>query len=135
MVRFCLIAAAALGFIGVMAGAYGAHGLEKHVAEKYLHTWEVAVRYQMYHALALLGVAWVCQKRGGMLMGMTVWMLAAGTALFSFPLYGYVLSSWGGGEPTLKFLAHVTPIGGIMQMAGWLLLIGVGIGHPREDKS
>ena len=57
-----LAVAAVNGFLGVAAGAFGAHGLRSRVTPRHLEVFETAARYQMYHALALLAVAWLTQR-------------------------------------------------------------------------
>ena len=107
-------------------GAYGAHGLTEALARTYagdpalaqhMHqNWETAARYQMYHALALLAVAWVYSRWPGKLSAAAGWLFIAGTLLFSGSLYVISLSGakWLG--------AAVTPLGGVALLAGWLCL-------------
>jgi uncharacterized membrane protein YgdD (TMEM256/DUF423 family) len=98
-----------IGFFGVAAGAFGAHALRTIVSPARLETFEVAVRYQMYHALALVLAGW---------LGATgaAWCFVAGTVIFSGSLYLLVLTEQ-------RWLGAVTPIGGLLFLAGWLLLV------------
>jgi uncharacterized membrane protein YgdD (TMEM256/DUF423 family) len=75
----------------------------------------VAVRYQMYHALALLAVAWACDRWGGASLRAGGWLLVAGTAVFSGSLY--LLMATGA-----RWWGAVTPFGGVALLAGWAAL-------------
>lgn len=105
-----VVIGAVLGGIGVMAGAFGAHGLQDVLEPKYLAIFETAVRYQMYHALALVGIGLLPQAcRSTALAG---WSMVTGTIVFSGSLYTLALSGvdqWGA----------VTPIGGMLLIVGW----------------
>ncbi|MDB5865040.1 MAG: hypothetical protein JWO70_2846 [Betaproteobacteria bacterium] len=102
-------------FIAVAAGAFGAHGLRSRITPDLLAVFEVAVRYQMFHALALLACAWACTKWPGTLVTTAGWLFVAGTVVFSGSLY--VLSLTG-----VRWLGAITPIGGLALLAGWLCL-------------
>jgi uncharacterized membrane protein YgdD (TMEM256/DUF423 family) len=97
-----------IGFLGVAAGAFGAHALRSLVTAARLETFEVAVRYQMYHALAVVLAGW---------LGATgaAWCFVAGTVIFSGSLYLLVLTDQ-------RWLGAVTPLGGLLLLAGWFLL-------------
>ncbi|MBG59139.1 MAG: hypothetical protein CME67_05135 [Halobacteriovoraceae bacterium] len=97
-------------------GAFGAHGLEGKVAAKALNTWKTGVSYQIYHALALLGLAAVNNQFKSLRLSMTYNLFLLGTALFSFNCYLYVLTS-------IKAIAMIIPLGGVAFMIGWLLAI------------
>jgi len=107
---------AALAFTGVALGAFGAHALAGLLSPADLGTFETAVRYQMYHALGLFGVAWLAERGGHPLVVRGGWLLVAGTVVFSGTLYLLVLTG-------ARWLGAVTPIGGVMQLAGWLLVL------------
>jgi uncharacterized membrane protein YgdD (TMEM256/DUF423 family) len=120
--RFAVIGAAS-GFLAVAFGAFGAHALEKRLAPNLLETFEIAVRYQMYHALALFAVAWFCE-RGARVARWSGMAFTAGTLLFSGSLYAYVLSEQ-------RAFALITPIGGTCFLLGWVLLASAAW-HSRE---
>ncbi len=103
-----------LGLGGVAAGAFGAHGLKSVVAAARLETFEVAVRYQMYHALALVLAGLLGAERAA-------WCFLAGTVVFSGSLYLLALSEQ-------RWLGAVTPAGGLLLLTGWLLLAL----HPKQ---
>jgi uncharacterized membrane protein YgdD (TMEM256/DUF423 family) len=106
----------ASGFVGVALGAFAAHALKARIAPEQLATFEVGVRYQLIHALALLAVAWAHTRWPGRWVQVSGWLFIVGTLLFSGSLYALSLSS-------VRALGIVTPIGGIALLAGWLCLL------------
>ena len=103
------------GFIGVAAGAFGAHGLRSRLSPEMLSVFETAARYQMYHAFALVAVAWAATRWPGGGIHLAGWSFVAGTVLFSGSLY--VLSLTG-----IRWLGAITPLGGAGFLLGWLSL-------------
>jgi uncharacterized membrane protein YgdD (TMEM256/DUF423 family) len=103
------------GFLGVALGAFGAHALKARLDTDLLATFEVGVRYQMYHAFALLAVGWAQTRWPGAVLNMSGWLFVAGTVIFSGSLYMLSLSGQ-------RWLGAVTPIGGVALLAGWLCL-------------
>ena len=101
----CLSALAA-----VALGAFAAHGLRPRLAPDLLNTFETGARYQMYHALGLLAVAWACGRWSGSAMTLAGWLFVAGTVVFSGSLY---LLSMGGP----RWLGAITPLGGLAFLA------------------
>ncbi|MDT5293913.1 MAG: hypothetical protein QOJ76_793 [Acidobacteriota bacterium] len=112
--RFFMVGALS-AFVGVALGAFGAHGLRSRLSAEMLATFEVGVRYQMYHALALLAVAWAQTRWPGTLTTAGGWLFIAGTVVFSGSLY--LLSLTG-----QRWLGAITPLGGLAFLAGWLCL-------------
>ncbi|GMU38643.1 MAG: DUF423 domain-containing protein [Phycisphaerae bacterium] len=113
--RFWVRGAAINGLLAVAAGAFGAHALKTRLAADRLEVFETAARYQMYHALALLGVAWIAARAPSRWTTASGAAFLVGTAIFSGSLYVYAL---GGG----RVFAMVTPVGGVALLAGWALL-------------
>ena len=123
--RWPLLAASLLGATGVMAGAFGAHGLASRVSPERLEVWQTAATYQLFHSIALLALAlsilhasnftktstalWVCRS----------WLM--GVIIFSGSLYGLVLSG-------ITWLGAITPIGGTLLIVGWALLSSLALG-------
>ena len=105
----------ALALLSVAAGAFGGHVLKPRLTTDLFEIFEVGARYHMYHALALLAVAWAHTQWPGALTTAAGWLFVAGIALFSGSLY--VLSLSG-----VRWLGAVTPLGGLCFMAGWLCL-------------
>src|SRR5262245_27913338 len=91
MDRTWLAAGSASMFLAVVAGAFGAHALKERLTSEMLATFEVAVRYQAYHALALLVVAVLAERQGGAAVRIAGLAFAAGTLLFSGSLYALAL--------------------------------------------
>ena len=114
---------AILSGLAVATGAFGAHGLEKMVSAEQLVTWEKAVKYQMYHALALFIVSWalVQYPEQAKTLINAAWAFIIGIAFFSGSLYILVLTG------TLKLgpinLAYITPLGGVAFVLGWFWLM------------
>ncbi len=115
MERAFAVAGALSAFISVAASAFAAHSLRQRLASEMLAIFETAARYQMYHALALLAVAWAAGQRHGSAVMLSGWCFVIGTLLFSGSLYVLALSgrSW---------LGAITPLGGISFLLGWLAL-------------
>ncbi len=118
MERFFFIIGSILAGLAVATGAFGAHGLQKLVTPERLETWDKAVRYQMYHALALLLLAWAITHwpEQTKLLSAGGWLFLAGVVLFSGSLYLLVVSE-------IKLLGAITPLGGVAFVAGWLCLV------------
>ena len=101
--------------LAVALGAFAAHALKARLEADLLATFETAVRYQMYHALALLVVAWASVRWPGTLVIASGWLFVIGTVLFSGSLYLLVLSG-------ARWFGAVTPLGGAALIAGWAIL-------------
>lgn len=114
------LAAAAGAFsagAGVALGAFGAHGLRTFLTPEMLAVYETAVRYQMYHAFALLAAGLIGRSARGparRLLGAACWAFGAGILLFSGSLYALTLTG-------ARALGAVTPAGGLAFLAGWAL--------------
>jgi uncharacterized membrane protein YgdD (TMEM256/DUF423 family) len=107
---------AILGGLGVIAGAFGAHGLKESMNERSLEVFETAARYQMYHALALLAVGLLAlHGRSGASLTLAGWSFLVGTLIFSGTLYALALSG-------IRWLGAITPIGGVALIVGWFAL-------------
>jgi uncharacterized membrane protein YgdD (TMEM256/DUF423 family) len=111
---FLTIGALSAG-ISVAAGAFGAHALKARVEPRLLEVFETGARYQMYHALAMLAVAWVVSRTPSTLGTTAGWLFLAGTVLFSGSLYAMTFTG-------IRALGAITPIGGVCFIAGWVCL-------------
>lgn len=100
--------------LAVMAGAFGAHALEGLLTEERLSTYETAVRYHMYHAIALILVGWIGRRRKGAMLQWAGFLFLGGILLFSGSLYALVLTE-------VLLLGMITPLGGVAFIVGWLL--------------
>ncbi|PUB13020.1 DUF423 domain-containing protein [Paenisporosarcina sp. OV554] len=124
---FFIIAGAVNAFIAVAFGAFGAHALKERLSEKYLAIWEIAVQYQMYHAIGLIVI--------GILMSTNIignvsqlswagYLMLAGIVIFSGSLYVLSLSGIG-------VLGAITPIGGVAFLSAWVLVVIAVVKHTN----
>lgn len=119
MTQFTLLFASILGGLAVVFGAFGAHALKKILSDDQLKSFETGVKYQMYHAIVLLIVGFNFNLETASEKYM-VYSFMAGVLLFSFSIYGLVISS--AKNKKLSFLGPVTPLGGLLLIIGWGLL-------------
>jgi uncharacterized membrane protein YgdD (TMEM256/DUF423 family) len=115
MERVFFVLGSVSGLIGVAAGAFGAHSLRERLPADLLAVFETGVRYQMYHALALLLVAWAITRWPGSLTALSGWLFVTGTVVFSGSLYALSLSGQ-------RWLGAITPLGGVAFLGGWFCL-------------
>ena len=106
---------ALMGFVGVGLGAFGAHGLRGRLSPDMLAVFETAVRYQMYHAIALVALAALMARTDGRAVLVAGWSFTAGILLFSGSLYALALTG-------VTTLGAITPIGGVAFLVGWAAL-------------
>ncbi len=114
MVKLWSVLGALHALVSVACGAFGAHGLRARLSERMLANWETAARYQMYHALGLLAVAWLASQKGAVADPAGV-AFNVGIALFSGSLYAMALTG-------VTRLGAVTPLGGVGFLVGWALV-------------
>jgi len=124
MLRLWLVCGAVLGFVGVAAGSFGAHGLKSLLeANGQAGNWETGVRYCLFHALALVlvalcaGLPQAAAARG--LLNAAGWSFLVGTLIFSGCLSALALSG-------VKILGAIVPIGGVLLLVGWACLAVAG---------
>ena len=110
-----LFAAAVTAGVAVALGAFGAHGLKSRVSPDLLVVFETGVRYQMYHAFALLAVAWASSRWPSTWITSSGWLFLIGVLVFSGSLY--IMTFTGA-----KWLGAITPLGGLAFIAGWAAL-------------
>ncbi|MBI4527212.1 MAG: DUF423 domain-containing protein [Deltaproteobacteria bacterium] len=115
MERFFFVAGSVSAFVAVGLGAFAAHGLKGRLSSEMVNVFETGVRYQMYHAVALLLVGWAASRWPGAGIVAAGWLFLAGTLIFSGTLY--LLSVTG-----LRWLGAITPIGGVAFLLGWVFL-------------
>ena len=122
MKQIVLIFASIYGMLSVIFGAFGAHLLKSKIDVEKLTSFETGLRYQMYHAVVLLIIGLSFSFDSGLQKTMG-WFFIVGTFLFSFSIY--LLSLQELFKINVKFLGPVTPIGGLLLILGWsLLLVG-----------
>jgi uncharacterized membrane protein YgdD (TMEM256/DUF423 family) len=129
MVKVWILVAAMLGAGAVTIGAYHAHGLEKALAKrgldavalaKQMHNCDVAVKYQMYHALAIFGIALLLMRSDSILPSIAALLMLLGVVGFSGGLYAMVFD-------IAKLHWAVVPLGGLLMILGWLMLGVAGL--------
>jgi uncharacterized membrane protein YgdD (TMEM256/DUF423 family) len=128
-----LLAGAISAFIGVAAGAFGAHGLEGRISSDLLAVYETGVRYELVHAMALLFVGLAAERWPGAGWGRAGGMFLAGTVVFSGSLYLLALTG-------VRALGAVTPLGGLCFLIGWVFAAvsarkSVTADHARDGGS
>jgi uncharacterized membrane protein YgdD (TMEM256/DUF423 family) len=114
-----IIFGAIFGFLAIFLGAFGAHLLQKKLTKEQLQSFETGVKYQMYHAIVLLILGFQLNTEE-IINGYIIYSLIIGVVLFSFSIYGLVISS--ANNKKLKFLGPITPLGGLFLALGWGLL-------------
>ncbi len=121
MDRTFLLIGSIFGFLGVAFGAFGAHALRSRLSPEMLAVFETGVRYQMYHAFAILIVAAAIGHIGNVtLLAASGWLFTGGIILFSGSLYALALTGTG-------ILGAITPFGGLLFLAGWLCLTAFAV--------
>ncbi|HKJ93719.1 MAG TPA: DUF423 domain-containing protein [Longimicrobiales bacterium] len=115
MPRTLVALGAFAAFLAVAAGAFGAHVLGDRLSPERMDWFQLAARYQMYHAFALIAAAWAATRWAGTLPTAAGWLFLAGIVVFCGSLYAMAF-----GAP--RWLGAITPIGGLAFLAGWALL-------------
>lgn len=103
------------GALGVMLGAFGAHGLKDKLSDKMLANWMTGVEYHFYHTFALFVVGLLALKFQSALLSASGWSFVLGILIFSGSLYAMALTG-------VTKLGAITPIGGLAFIIGWILL-------------
>ena len=126
--RWIAITAATFGFSSVAFGAFGAHLLKATIAPERLSTWQTAVDYQMFHTTVLLTIFILYQFNKSKLLVRSALSITFGVVLFSGSLYLLVLTD-------TSWLGIITPIGGILLLIGWFVLLLHFLKTSRNHKS
>lgn len=124
MVKLFLSVGAFFAATGVALGAFGAHTLEGRVPPERLDVFETGARYQMYHALGLLVLAWTYMQWPSWQLAWSGYLFIAGVLIFSGSLYLLVLTD-------TPWLGAVTPVGGLAFITGWILLFWAAVSGIR----
>ena len=106
---------AVFGFLGVAAGAFGAHALRDTLPPDRLQVFETGARYQLIHALALIAVALALDRAASGALTAAGWLFVLGQVIFAGSLYALALSG-------VRLWGAVTPLGGLCYLVGWILL-------------
>lgn len=115
-----LVLASILGLTSVIIGAFGAHGLKEVLDAEQLQTFEVGVRYQMYHALFLLFIG-LTEKISVKTKSTIFYLVLVGVIFFSGSIYGLATNDLTGFN--FKKIALITPVGGALLIASWATLL------------
>lgn len=107
---------AVMGFLAVAAGAFGAHALRDRLPADRLVLFELAAKYQMYHALALLAVGLIAERVQGATVNAAGYAFIIGTLIFCGTIYAMAF-----GAP--RWFGAITPLGGVGLLIGWALLV------------
>ena len=124
-----LVAGTILGILGIVLGAFGAHGLEKLVDADAVNTFETGVRYQIYHAFFLLilgGTNFVNLKTKKVVF----YLVIVGILFFSGSIYGLATNELSSFD--FKTIAMITPIGGLLLILSWVMVL-IGIMRNKVD--
>jgi len=113
-------AGALLGFIGVAAGAFGAHAIRARVSAERLDNWKTAADYQLWHALATIASGLITVRWASGAAAVAGWCFVGGVVVFSGSLYALALTD-------RRKLGAITPFGGVLFLAGWALLLVAAI--------
>lgn len=122
MAKMALGLGAIFGGLAVLMGAFGAHALRGRLTPDMLGVWKTAVEYHVYHALALLVLGLLAREMRGSVLDFATLCFALGILLFSGSLYVLAFSG-------LRWLGAITPIGGLLLLAGWALLAWAAFGR------
>ena len=117
MTRRFLVTGGIFGLLAVILGAFGAHGLKSVLEAETLTSFETGVRYQMYHALLLIGLANFSKLQSNIIY----WFFLIGVIFFSGSIYLLSLDELAGLD--FSSIALVTPLGGALLIVGWTLFI------------
>ncbi|MBO6881214.1 DUF423 domain-containing protein [Winogradskyella sp.] len=124
-----LIAGSILGILGIILGAFAAHGLEKLVDANAIKSFETGVRYQLYHAFLFLilgGTSFVSLKSKKTIF----YLVIIGVIFFSGSIYGLATNELSGFD--FKRIARITPIGGLLLILAWIVML-IGIIRNKVD--
>ncbi|QQL50619.1 DUF423 domain-containing protein [Mucilaginibacter ginkgonis] len=120
MSKSAIITGALLGAIAVITGAFGAHGLKAILTTTQLETWHTAVQYHFYHVFAILFLSTFKNKESKLIFA-SYWLFLLGIVFFCGSLY--LLSCIQVlGWPWLRIMGPITPVGGLLFIAGWITL-------------
>ena len=115
-----LVTGAIVGIIGIVLGAFAAHGLEKLVDAEAIKSFETGVRYQIYHALLLLilgGTSFITGKRKKVMF----YLIVFGLIFFSGSIYGLATNDLSSFD--FKSIAMITPVGGLLLILAWVVML------------
>ena len=116
MIKLFLVAGFVFAMLGVVLGAFAAHGLKSRISADMVAVFQTGVQYQFYHGLGLILLALVSVHISSNLMTYSGYLMIAGVVCFSGSLYALALTG-------IKFFGPITPLGGVFFILGWLLML------------
>lgn len=119
-----ILIAGVMGFLGVALGAFGAHGLKNYLGPQDIDIYKTGVLYHLIHSAVLLSIGFYNNAK----LNKAAAFIFAGIILFSFSLYLYAITG-------IKFLAFITPIGGVSFLIGWAFIAYYGNKNPPRPTS
>ncbi len=122
MQRQFLLIGSLLALLAVLLGAFGAHGLQGQLTKHQIEIYQTGVRYQFYHAFAILIVAILCPQFSGKQLRWAGRLFTAGVLFFSGSIYLLACKDLLGLDSFQGVLGPITPIGGVFFMAGWVMV-------------
>jgi uncharacterized membrane protein YgdD (TMEM256/DUF423 family) len=122
MHKIFLILGTVLGGLAVALGAFGAHGLKKLVPPETVATYQTGVQYQMYHALALILVGILTERTANSFLNYSGLLFLGGVVFFSGSLY-LIVSMQAMNKAIPTYIGIITPVGGLLFIIGWILLL------------
>jgi len=122
MHKIFLILGTVLGGLAVALGAFGAHGLKKLVPPETVATYQTGVQYQMYHALALILVGMLTERTANSFLNYSGLLFLGGVVFFSGSLY-LIVSMQAMNKAIPTYIGIITPLGGLLFIIGWILLL------------
>ena len=134
MLRKTIVYASVSGFLAVILGAFGAHGLTKIVGEKELLIWNKAVLYQMVHTFAVLFIGLASKLDMNKLLNAAFKLFMFGILFFSGSLYLLTFRDVVDFGIWKKVLGPITPIGGLLFLCGWICLLVYGLKLSENEK-
>lgn len=120
MKQFVLIVGSIYGLLSVILGAFGAHAFKSYLSHEKLASFETGVRYQMYHAILLIIIGLALSFTSSIERWSAI-SIMAGVFLFSFSIYFLSFAEYW--NMNLRFLVPITPLGGLLLIVGWGLLL------------
>lgn len=132
MTKKILITVGISGGLAVILGAFGSHLLNGNISVDKMEVWDTAVQYQMFHTIALLGITFMNRYLKRAYISTIYYLFFIGTILFSGSLYIASISELTGF--TLGSLAYITPIGGILLIAGWTYILLTGFTYEHNKR-
>ena len=116
MVKIGLLSGSLFALLSIVFGAFGAHALKDHLSQYSASVYEKAVLYQMFHALGILLVTILGSQIDSVDFSSSIYFFIAGIVLFSGSLYILAITD-------IKWLGMITPIGGMLFIVGWFLVL------------